>query len=498
MDYHSILYTRSPAPSGDSQAELPRDTVIDLNLGPVLESIVDGRDRDFLLSIYLNPPATKGEVRYRQEVFRDLEHEGLIGCAKRFHRQIERVHRYLHLAARSPSQFYSRGWFFSAVAEYCDAVMCMFRSLRNASLKSRALRGLREQFTRYVKSDYFCSMRGKARDLAKPLDGVEYCLDIRGRTVEVRHFRGEPDYQKRVDSAFGDMSLEASGDYVSTPARQSPTSWLDEKIAEAVAQFYPGIFNEVGRFCDRYRDFLAPIVVEFDRELQFYISYIDEMSRIADRGLEFSIPEVVNCGDEFWAQGMFDLALARVRTAEDEDVVTNDFHLGRGERILMITGANQGGKTTFARAFGQLHFFAALGCPVPATGARIKLCDTIFTHFEREEDLGRLRGKMDDDLLRIHDILERMTSDSLLIMNEIFTSATPMDELRLSRAILDQIIDKDALGVWVTFLTELSQIDASVVSMVAGVDPRDPSIRTFKIRRRTPDGMAYARSLAKK
>ncbi|MFO7942335.1 MAG: DNA mismatch repair protein MutS [Bacillota bacterium] len=498
MEYQSILYAPSSGPPEEGEGRVSRDTVIDLNLGPVLESIVKGRDRDYLLSIYLHPLHTIREVRYRQEVFRDLQRQDLVRCAREFHEKIERFHRYLHLAARSPSQFYARGWFFSAVAEYCHAVTGIFRSLREAPLESGALRELLIQLTHYVESEHFAAMKAKVEELAEPLERVEYCLDIRGRTVRISPFRGECDYRTRVGAAFGDMSREASRDYVSIHARQSPTSWLDERIAESVAQFYPETFGELRQFCDRHRDFLEPAVVEFDRDLQFYISYIDEMSAIADEQLKFCIPEVVVHGDEFMARDMFDLALAGARGTGDEKVVTNSFHLGGGERILMITGANQGGKTTFARAVGQIHFFAAIGCPVPARSARLQLCDAIFTHFEREEDLRRLRGKMEDDLLRIRDILEHMTSKSLLIMNEIFTSATPADELSLSRGILRQIIEKRALGVWVTFLEELSQVDETVVSMVPEVDPRDPSIRTYRVRRRRPDGMAYARSLAQK
>jgi DNA mismatch repair ATPase MutS len=135
---------------------------------------------------------------------------------------------------------------------------------------------------------------------------------------------------------------------------------------------------------------------------------------------------------------------------------------------------------------------------VPGRKAALFIFDRLFTHFEREETVESLNGKLQDELLRIHRSLEAATSSSLFVLNEVFTSTTVLDALFLSRSIVEKIVELDALCVCVTFLDEIAEMGDTIVSLVGSVDPVDPSVRTFKIERRPADGLAYALSLAEK
>ncbi len=498
--FQSVLFQESVSEEDvDSRTALP--FFRDLNLDQVLQTLTEGREEYNLAPFFCYPLNDVESITYRQDVMKDLEGELLRGHVESFAGEMQEMRRHLAQAGKLHNEYQKMSWFLDAVEIYCDTVRNLRDGLSGASPASRGLRGFGGYLESYAVSDGFASLLSETKELKNRLSEIEYRIHIQGLRVTVDKYGGEPDYSAEVRETFRKFQEgEVEGFTIrgqahhDTPVMDS----VEERILDLLVKRYPDFFSELSAYCARHTSYLDQTIRRFDREVQFYLAYLRQMDVLKSAGLNFCYPQVDAQTKEVRAQETFDLALALVLARESKRVVYNDFYLQGKERIFVVSGPNQGGKTTFARTFGQLHYLARLGYPVPGTEARLFLPDDIFTHFEREEHVGSLRGKLQDELIRMHEVLQRATGNSMVIINEGFASTTLSDALFLGREILQRVVDLGCLGVYVTFIDELSKLGEATVSMASTVVPENPTSRTFKIVRKPADGRAYAMAIAEK
>ena len=497
MIFHSILFQKMKDRITEETDDAPV-FFVDLNLDQVVAAITAGKQEYNLKPFLHTPLADAGTIKYRHEVFQDLEDEKLFENITSFAEKMRDMRRLLAMVDKLYYQYHKEGWFLESASVYCEAVTCLAHDLSHADLKSSGFLAFREYVTDYVKSAPFVTLLTDAQRLKADLSTIHYCLLLKGDSVKVRKYESESDYSVEVESTFEKFKQGAVKDYRVKLHIGFGMNHVEAQILDLVAKLYPDIFLELDNFFTNHHDYQDQTLAVFDREVEFYIAYQEYAAKFKEIGLKFCYPTISNPSKEIHDYEGFDLALAQKLMSEKAVVVSNDFYLRGKERIVVVSGPNQGGKTTFARMFGQLHYMASIGCPVPGREAQLFLFDHLFTHFEKEENIANLRGKLEDDLARIHAIVNQATSGSIVIMNEIFTSTTLQDAIFLSEKVMAKIMALDLLSVWVTFIDELASSGEQTVSMVSTIVPENPALRTYKIVRRHADGLAYAQAIAEK
>jgi DNA mismatch repair protein MutS len=502
-----LLFEASSAacPAGDREGARDQDNeqdrffARDLNFDQIVAAIADKREqRDLITKLLFAHLRDAETVRYRQEVFRDLDAPALFGEVVRFAGLMSQVRAHLGQLAKMQDRYHREGWFLDAASIYCAAVQSFAEQLASARITSRGLLAFRDYLASYVASAGFTTLASETRERKEAFRRIRYLTRIRGSRVDVSRYQDEADYSAAVLETFERFKQGAAEDYLVRYRTWPGMNHVAAQILDLVARLFPEEFTALDEYCGRHAAFLDGGIRHADQELHFYIAYLDHIRPLRSAGLHFCYPEVSVTSKDVVAADTFDLALAGKLVADGKPVVTNEFRLRGRERILVVTGPNQGGKTTFARTFGQVHYLGSVGCPVPGSSARLFLFDRLFTHFARQEDLTKMSGKLEDDLLRIGEILRAATSGSIVIMNEIFSSTTLHDARFLGSKLLHKVMQLDALCVYVTFVDELASMGDSVVSMMSTIVPENPAERTFKVVRKPADGLAYALAIAEK
>jgi hypothetical protein len=482
------------------------DLFTDLNLDQIIEGALLGNVDHRLEELFRSPLSDIESIEYRQDVASDIERGDVFGSLTQFSRKMDESARYLRLESELNCKERKDGWFLEGALSYAAAVSNLAADLSVAELRSDGMLKWRKWLVDHTSAKAFKDFAASASGVKEKLSEAKYTVRIKENGCTVRRFAGESDHESEIMRTFAKFQESSVRDRLSRPKAKPPgMNQVKERILECVAKLYPDVFKALSDFRAKFADFRDERILTFNLESRFIMAYLEHIAPLRKSGLKFCYPEMTTLKAEIDAKDVFDLALARKLLNKDAEIVLNNFNLRERECVMVVSGPNQGGKTTFARAFGQTHYLAKLGLPVPGARARLLLCDKILTHFEREEEISNLRGKLQDDLTRINELLRKATENSIIILNEIFNSTTLKDGVFLGERILGKIAERGSICLLVTFMEELSrgkngdgEPTGERISLVSVVHPDNPAGRTYKIVRKPADGRAYAQVMAEK
>lgn len=249
----------------------------------------------------------------------------------------------------------------------------------------------------------------------------------------------------------------------------------DENGFKALEELRARGINQVANALAQSTDHILSFFAMLRAELGFYVACLNLHERLADKGEPTCFPQPIAPGTRALAtQGLYDVSLAlHVRAG----VVGNDVDADH-RSLVMITGANQGGKSTFLRSVGLAQLMMQCGMFVAAESLRASVVDGVFTHFKREEDATMESGKLDEELSRMSDIADAITPNSILLCNESFAATNEREGSEIARQVIRALLDS---GIAVFFVTHL-------FNLANGFYQQELATALFLRAERQPDG----------
>jgi DNA mismatch repair ATPase MutS len=226
-------------------------------------------------------------------------------------------------------------------------------------------------------------------------------------------------------------------------------------------------------------------------ELAFYIGCLNLHQRLLELGAPFTFPSATELGSpRFSCRDLYEVCLALTASKRP---VGNDIDAD-GKSLIIVTGANQGGKTTFLRSLGLAQLMTQSGMFAPAASLEVNIVDGVFTHFKHEEDATMRSGKFDEELSRMNDIVNIVTPHALILFNESFAATNEREGSEIARQITSALVEKSDKVVFVSHKYDFAHgfYEAHLdLALFLRADRQEDGRRTFKLVEGEPLGTSF-------
>jgi MutS domain V len=480
----------------DFGAGLPaghEDLVRDLELTTLLQAMSSGDtflsdvSAKALLTCLHDPEA----IRYRQQVLADcLAHPAVIrdmyGIAAGALADKRRLWGGYGGTYQSPSSN-----LYGAVS-YLEAYVARLRQLRQiaddhaGTVRSDGMRALFGTLHRELDDAYFEEISGHLRQLrfrAGVLISARLDRDNSGIGFVLR---APGESRRRWTERLG-VGPRSTYSFTIAPR--------DEAGAQILADLTSRGINLVADAAAQSADHIGSYFTMLRAELGFYVGCLNLADQLAAKGVPCTVPDPVPPSPRVFS--CTDLRDACLGLQSDNPVIGNDVQAD-GKPLVIITGANSGGKSTFLRSVGLAQLMMQCGLFVTAQSYRANVTRGIFTHFIREEDASMTSGRLDDELKRMNGIAGQIRPHSLMLFNESFAGTNEREGSEIGYQIVRALLDARMNVFFVTHrfsFAERFHRQHANPALFLRAERQPDGRRTYKLAAKDPLPTSYGEDL---
>ena len=453
------------------------DRFRDLNLGPIVKAMGSGNSyiSEICLKVLNSPLQTREEILYRQEIMKDcIRDPQTIETVYRLCEEAEekRKNTWCRLTSPHLTTVYSSAEDLLKI--YMEALSAIRKTLEAREFHSQGLQQLSALLTEALSDGYLETLR-ELQSAIQSRNGMEISAGFGPYLQGVSYIKRQP------DKKAGRIRWLFQPSY--TLGERDMKGAKDLEIREDRA------INEVANVMAHAAESLQSLVDQLRAELSFYMGGVHLWRKL--EGCRLCFPELAD-GNARMYTGLYDGTLV---LAENKLAVPNTVESG-DQRLWLITGANQGGKTTFLRSIGICQLMTQCGLFVFAEKCRIPVKKQIFTHFGREEDRSLNSGKLDEELIRMSKIVDQIGPGAMLLSNESFSSTNDRDGSEILLGIVRGFLKCEIEVFAVTHLMDFAETIAQRQDVLSlRPERRSTGARTYNLREAKPHPEAFAEDI---
>ena len=433
----------------DFGADLPpghKDLIQDLELTTLLRAMAAGDEflsevsAKVLLASLHDPEA----IRYRQRVLADCLAQPEV-IREMFAVAVGALEDKRHLwfggyggSYQNPSSN------LSGAVSHLEAYVARLRQLRKitddhaGNFRSDGMRTLFATLQRELNDEYFEEISFHLKQLrfrAGVLISTELDRDNSGTGFVLR---APGDTRPRWKERLG-IGPRTTYSFTLSPRDEAGGQILDDLTSRGI--------NLVANAAAQSADHIGSYFTVLRAELGFYVSCLNLADRLAAKGVPVTTPEPAQPSTlTFSCTDLRDACLE----LQSQDLVAGNDVQADGRSLVIITGANSGGKSTFLRSVGVAQLMMQCGLFVTAGSYRADAARGISTHFIREEDSGMTSGRLDDELRRMNAIADQIRPHCLMLFNESFAGTNEREGSEIGRQVVRALLDAEVKVFFVT------------------------------------------------
>jgi DNA mismatch repair ATPase MutS len=439
----------------DFAAGLPpghQELIQDLELTTLLQAMAAG-DK------FLNGAAAKvllaslhdpGAIRYRQQVLADcLAQPGVIRemYAVAVGALQDKRHRWL---GGYGGTYQNPSSNLSGAVSHLEAYVARLRQLRKiaddhaGNFRSDGLRALFATLHRELDDEYFEEISDHLKQLRFRV-GVLISAELNRDNSGIGFVLRAPGEARRRWTERLGIGPRTTYSFTLAPRDEAGAQILEDLTSRGI--------NLVADAAAQSADHIGSYFTMLRAELAFYVGCLNLADQLAAKEVPVTVPDPAQ--PSTLAFSCTDLRDACLELQSPGPVVGNDVQAD-GKSLVIITGANSGGKSTFLRSVGVAQLMMQCGLFVTARSYRADAARGIFTHFIREEDPGMTSGRLDDELRRMSAIADQIGPHWLVLFNESFAGTNEREGSEIGYQVVRALLEAQIKVFFVTHRFEFA------------------------------------------